>query len=76
MYCTPFSSPRAHATCLDVQGRTFSKTYGNCFFSILNILHIGPKTWHSYINALLSTRSLGRESTVGAVAPPTAIDHL
>jgi hypothetical protein len=29
-----------------------SKTYGNCFFSILNI-HIGPKTWHSYKNALL-----------------------
>ena len=51
-YCTPLSSAEGARHVLGRARPNISKTYGNCFFSILNI-HIGPKTWHSYINALL-----------------------
>ena len=53
-YCTPLSSAEGARHVLGRARPNISKTYGNCFFSILNI-HIGPKTWHSYKNALLKT---------------------
>jgi hypothetical protein len=50
-YCTPLYCAEGARHVLGRARPNISKTYGNCFFSILNI-HIGPKTWHSYINAL------------------------
>ena len=66
-YCTPLSSAEGARHVLGRARPNISKTYGNCFFSILNI-HIGPKTWHSYKNALLTGVPAKRLYEVGAQA--------
>ena len=52
-YRMPLSASRSPRGVFGCTSPNISKTYGNCFFSNLNI-QIGPKkTWHSYTNALL-----------------------